>query len=423
MGTKKRRVAPYRIAQIVSAVLLNAYVLAFLQNKILYQGFFKHIPQPVLNCYGGPMAVFACPIGSFQQMIGTKEIPWLVIGIFVVIGAFVGRAACAWICPFGLWQDLLAKIKVGPRAKGRKWVSFGAISGIAALTSVLLAVFVSIAWWKVFLFGWLPFTALVLPVAIRGKMDIPKKMWLGGLLAAVGLGILTWARFGESFGVVVGVLGMVLLSLTGRWFAAAVTAAVGFLLLLLSGPAFSIGPLSGVALGLVVAVVGFGLVVLLDRVVKASLPSTSLKFVFLVLVVGVVAYKTGQPWFCQLCPAGTLGAGIPLVLWDPVNALRGLIGWLFWVKVGILLLVIIAAIAVKRPFCRLICPIGAVYSVFNKASLLRMKLDKETCTNCGICRKVCPMNIEPFKNPNQLECIRCFECVWNCPQKSLKIRV
>ncbi len=422
MGNKKRRIAPYRISQIISAVLLNVYVLAYIQNKILYTGFFKHIPQPVLNCYGGPLAVFACPIGSFQQMIGIHQVPWLVIGIFVVIGAFVGRTACAWMCPFGLWQDLLAKIKVGPKAETKRWISFGVIAGITAVASVLLVIFVNIDWWKVLLFGWLPFTALALFVAVKGKMDVPKRMWLGGLLASVGLGILVWARFGESFGVVAGVLGMVILSLTGRWFAATAAAVAGFLISVL-GSGFCIGPLSGAVLGLVVAIVGFGLVVLLDRVAKASLPSTYLKFWFLILVVVVVAYKTGQPWFCQLCPAGTLGAGIPLVLWDPVNALQGLVGWLFWVKVAILLVLLVAAIAVKRPFCRLICPIGAIYSVFNKASLLRMEFDEDTCTHCRICRKVCPMNIEPCENPNQLECIRCFECVWNCPKKSLRIRV
>ena len=31
----KRRVAPYRVVQIVSAILLNAYILAYLQNSIL----------------------------------------------------------------------------------------------------------------------------------------------------------------------------------------------------------------------------------------------------------------------------------------------------------------------------------------------------------------------------------------------------
>jgi polyferredoxin len=164
-------------------------------------------------------------------------------------------------------------------------------------------------------------------------------------------------------------------------------------------------------------------VVILDIVIKLSLPSNFLKFGVLLLVAGLASYLTAEPWFCKLCPQGTLGAGIPLVLWDPVHALRGLVGWLYFVKIGILLAFIVAAIAIKRPFCRVICPIGAVYSVFNKASMLHLKLEPQSCTECALCRKSCPMDIEPHAGQNQLECIRCGECVSNCPKSGLKFKV
>lgn len=418
----KRRIAPYRIAQIVFTVLLNAYILAYIQQKILYEGFFKHVPQPVLNCYGGPLAVFACPLGSMQQMLGMKTIPWLVIGVFVVVGAFVGRAACAWMCPFGLWQDLLYKIKAGPGAGAKRWVTLAVIAGIGLVGIVLLVVFLRVVWWRPLLYAWLPFNALVLWVMLKGKLDIPAHLRLGGFLVGVGLGAFVWLKYGPGFGVVAGVAGMLLIGLVGRWYGAVIAALAGFLLARF-GPAFSIGSLSGGTLGIVLAVAGAVLIFLLDVAVRARLPSTFLKYGFLLFVAGVASYLTIEPWFCKLCPQGTFGAGIPLVLWDPVNALRGLVGWLYWVKVGILLLVIVASIAIKRPFCRLVCPIGAIYGIFNKASLLRLKLDPPTCTKCGVCRKVCPTNIEPYQSQNQLECIRCFECVWRCPKSSLKIRV
>ncbi|OYD13918.1 hypothetical protein CH330_09835, partial [candidate division WOR-3 bacterium JGI_Cruoil_03_51_56] len=234
-----------------------------------------------------------------------------------------------------------------------------------------------------------------------------------------GLGILIWTKFGHGFGIVAGVFGIVILGLTGRWFAAILTAVAGFLIVMIGTWS---GQIPGVVLAMLVAVAGFGLVVLFDRVIKVSLPSNYLKFFFLILVVCIVTYKTTEPWFCKICPAGTLGAGIPLVLWDPLHELRNLIGWLYWVKIGILLLIVIAAIAVKRPFCRFICPIGAIYSVFNKASMLHIELDKERCNSCGLCKRVCPMNIAANEDPNQLECIRCFECVRKCPQSALKIR-
>jgi ferredoxin-type protein NapH len=420
----RRRVAPYRVVQITSAVLLNAYIAAYVQNKVLYQGIFKYMPQPILHCYGGPLAVFACPIGSTQQMVGMKLLPWLPLGVFIIIGAVVGRAACAWMCPFGMWQDLLYKVKVGARAKDRRWVSFGVIAFITALIGTALVLFLKLQPLRVFLYAWLPFNLLVLAVAIRGKLELPRRMWLGGFLSAVGLAAVVWFKFEVGYAVAFGFLGLVLLGLTGRWFAAMFAALAGFLLGWLGNPAFHVGPLSKLPLGLALAVAAFVVVLVIDVIAKASLPSNFLKFGVLLLVAGVASYLTAEPWFCKLCPQGTFGAGIPLVLWDPVNALRGLVGWLYWVKIGLLLFFIIASIAIKRPFCRVICPIGAIYSLFNRGSLMHLKMaDPGTCSHCGLCRKVCPMDIDPEKSQNQLECIRCGECVSNCPKSCLKFKV
>jgi len=419
----RRRVAPYRVVQITSAVLLNAYIAAYAQNKILYQGFFKYVPEPILNCYGGPLAVFACPIGSTQQMVGMKFLPWLPLGVLIVVGAVVGRAACAWLCPFGMWQDLLYKVKVGAKAGNKRWTSIAVIAVITALIGSVLVLLLKVQPLRVFLYAWLPFNLLALAVAIKGKLELPGRMWLGGSLAAVGLGAVVWLKFEVGYAVAAGFIAMVLLGLTGRWFAAGFAAVAGFLLGWLGNPAFHVGPLSGLPLGIGLAVAALILVFALDVAAKASLPSNFLKFGVLLLVAGVASYFTAEPWFCKLCPQGTFGAGIPLVLWDPVNALRGLVGWLYWVKIGILLAFIVAAIAIKRPFCRVICPIGAIYSVFNKGSLMHLTLEESTCIRCGICRKVCPMDIDPQQSQNQLECIRCNECVSNCPKSCLKFKV
>ncbi|MBM3313196.1 4Fe-4S binding protein, partial [candidate division WOR-3 bacterium] len=335
-----------------------------------------------------------------------------------------GRAACAWICPFGMWQDLLYKVKVGARAKGKRWASFAVIAVVTVLIGAALALLLKLPALLVLLYAWLPFNLLALVVAVKGKLELPRRMWLGGFLAAVGLAAVTWFKFGVGYAVASGFIGLMLLGITGRWFAAAFVAVAGFLLGWLGAPGFHVGPLSGLALGLALAVAAFLVVLILDLVARMSLPSNFLKFGVLLLVAGLASYFTAEPWFCKLCPQGTFGAGIPLVLWDPVNALRGLVGWLYWVKVGLLLFFVLASITFKRPFCRLICPIGAIYSLFNRASLLHLTFPgKEACINCGICRRVCPMDIDPHVNQNQLECIRCGECISACPKSCLKFRV
>ena len=126
----------------------------------------------------------------------------------------------------------------------------------------------------------------------------------------------------------------------------------------------------------------------------------------------------GEPWFCKwICPVGTLEGGIPLVLLN--SAMRGAAGFLFRWKVAILLLTLISAVVLYRPFCRYICPLGAIYGLFNKFSFYRFYVDQDKCIQCGICQKECRLDIPVWKNPNSLDCIRCGDCKASCPEKAI----
>ena len=150
---------------------------------------------------------------------------------------------------------------------------------------------------------------------------------------------------------------------------------------------------------------------------------------YLILVVFVILmplYFTdligqGFPWFCKLvCPVGTLEGGIPLVLLN--QAMHTAIGWLYVWKNVVLAAIVLLAILIYRPFCKYLCPLGAIYSVFNPISVVRYQVDSDTCTRCGTCEHICKMGCDPVKNANSLECIRCGACRAACPAGAIHIR-
>ncbi|HIU46609.1 MAG TPA: 4Fe-4S binding protein [Candidatus Fimadaptatus faecigallinarum] len=134
---------------------------------------------------------------------------------------------------------------------------------------------------------------------------------------------------------------------------------------------------------------------------------------FIVDIVG-----QGSPWFCKyICPAGTLEGGWTLVLLDPM--LRGAIGFLYAWKSAILVVLILMSLFIYRPFCKYLCPLGAIYSVFNPVALVRYRFDAGKCTSCGQCTRACPMSIDVKRNCNSLECIRCGACLRACKPGAL----
>ena len=261
--------------QWLSLIATNAY-LGFFKTKQVYQGGLKSACVPFLNCHSCPSALFSCPVGTIQHFMTMRKFPYLVTSYLISVGIMVGSLACGWICPFGLLQDLLYKIR-----------------------SV--------------------------------KIKIPQKL-----------------------------------------------SVLRYLLLF-----------------------------------------------FLVILFPVISRET---WFSKLCPMGTIQAAIPWVIWNPTIPVYGepavsiqSLGFLFIVKILIAFLFLGLFVASKRPFCRLACPLGAIFGFFNKYSLLRIEVNTRDCKDCQKCKDLCPVDINISDDPGASTCVRCFKCL-KCENVNVKIR-
>lgn len=97
--------------QAIASLLTNIHIPNFFKGNI-YTGSTKRACVPGLNCYSCPGAAGSCPIGSMQAVMSAKKykFSYYVIGSMMFFGVIFARLICGFLCPFGFFQDLLAKI-------------------------------------------------------------------------------------------------------------------------------------------------------------------------------------------------------------------------------------------------------------------------------------------------------------------------
>ncbi len=152
-----------------------------------------------------------------------------------------------------------------------------------------------------------------------------------------------------------------------------------------------------------------------------------LKFIILLLTVilfpmiFVDNFGYGEPYFCKyICPVGTLEGGVILPFLIP--SLKKMIGFLYFYKIIFLSILLFSFLFIKRPFCRFLCPLGAIYSIFNKYSILKLNKIKSSCNSCMKCVKVCPMSLSFKEIPIDHDCIRCLECINVCSKGAIELK-
>ncbi|MFO7600407.1 MAG: 4Fe-4S binding protein [Candidatus Desulfacyla sp.] len=96
-------------------------------------------------------------------------------------------------------------------------------------------------------------------------------------------------------------------------------------------------------------------------------------------------------------------------------------GWL----IGALFLVILFLNRIRPRFwCRVLCPLGALFGIFSRFSVLRLEKRPATCTDCRKCTLSCQGAASPGPGVDwdSSECLLCFNCFGECPEDALTFR-
>lgn len=115
-----------------------------------------------------------------------------------------------------------------------------------------------------------------------------------------------------------------------------------------------------------------------------------------------------------------------LTAWNPP-----FIAWGFpmYIRLGFLIVILLMALFMMRPYCRYICPTGALMGLVGQFSFLTVSRSATECLGptCDSprCKQACPVGIDvmakPFGPIHDSECILCLDCVAKCGHDSVKV--
>ena len=95
------------------------------------------------------------------------------------------------------------------------------------------------------------------------------------------------------------------------------------------------------------------------------------------------------------------GTGFPICRYDPIVPIFRLNGPGLLIALAVLTLMI--ALFVGRPYCRFLCPYGALLKLTSVVSKWRVRVTPDLCTQCQLCSNSCPFGAMREPSPGTIE--------------------
>lgn len=340
-----------RISQFSFLIALNPWFWA-------YRGFCF----PAMNCWACPAAAFGCPVGAIGAFLAKGLVPFFTIGLMLLAGALVGRMICGWVCPFGLLQDLLAKIPV-------KKFPFPKVLAYGKYVALALMVF-------------------AIPLML-GEDALATKDHAGHPLF-----FCTYCPAGTLEAAIPLRLGLTSRALAdaGEETAEAGEAAPA------DEDAGAFDEPDGDMWGDDDDDMGGGDEMGGDLWGDDDDDAATED-----------DWASDDDWL-----AGEDGAGGEDEATVATAGMSDTLRFMNSTRMWVLYLFILAFMFIRRPFCRGVCPIGAMFALLNKFSFFRMRVKADLCKECNACGKKCPVDNKVYASPGSDDCIRCLECMDSC---------
>ncbi len=357
----------------------TGFASAWITHLGVFGLFQRRVCTPGFACHGCPWGTFACPIGVMAHGSAVRTLPVLALATVLSVGVAVGRLVCGFACPFGWLQDLLYRIPA-PKIRLPRFVRYG------KYLALLLLVFMLPYILGQQILGYVDIERPAVDKTDNGGLNVTVKVTNKGETPVAGIDLTTVFQDADS---------------NEEVFRS--PKPVHFNDVLVPGqdldlPPFEVPNMLG----------GNKLVVESPQTMLMAEPKYGL-------------------YYCKVCPVGTLTSHLPKYSryykgdgrFDAIYGRAGNNALRLGILAGFLMLMVVSS----RPFCRSFCPLGALYALCARFAVVRISVDRDSCVNCGLCDKVCPVDLDVRREAGGPECIACGDCITACPRGSIARKI